>query len=150
MLRTRVAPPLLTVLAIVVMACASNRPAAPGLPAPASLVELQLTPSRDVAAFTVDRDTTWLRDAAKLTGRVVGGNADSLDFAPGELYRADGTHDRNLPRGLLVRLPRDPASGIAVHVVTHDTRPAVGVFTTVLVVAAAFVFYLSIMPREGT
>ena len=50
--------------------------------------------------------------------------------------------DANLPVGLLVRLPRDPASGVALHVVTGDTRPVVSIFTIALLAGAAWIVYV--------
>jgi hypothetical protein len=124
---------MLTAVALTTTAaCRAGLPAGPGLPTPNALVELRLDPPRDVAARR-HRETIWLTDVATLTGRVeVGSTTDTIEFILGDLRRADGVREANLPRGLLVRLPRDPASGVSLRVLTRDTRPGVTVFLIVL------------------
>ena len=139
----RRATPLLAVLAVGATSCAPRPSAAPGLPPRTALVELRLTPPRDLAAREAGGDTIRLRNVAWLAGRVAGGDADSLDFAPGELRRGDGVRDANLPRGLLVRLPRDPASGVALHMATRDTRPGVALLSLSIVALLATLVYVS-------
>lgn len=129
-------------LLVAATACGSWRPAGTKLPPPAALAELELAPPRDLAARNAAGDTVWLRHVAALTGRAAAGTTgDTLVFTPDGLRRVGGGREV-LPRGLTVRLPRDPAAGIRLRVERPDMRPDMLVVGVVLGTLAGIGLYV--------
>lgn len=92
----------------------SDAKTAEGIPVGAA-IRVTLTPSRDIAAVNVNRpDTTWLRGALKLTGRIDAIHGDTIHLAVTEAHMRSGRTEQFARARAVAAIHRGPDASIQV------------------------------------
>jgi len=119
----------------------SNRGREEGRP-PGSAVGIAFEPARDLAAIgPVGPDTTWLRGATSVVGRVIAERGDTLLVAVSETRGSAGTLKFPPGKGPATSVVRQP--GVAIQVLSRQPSRRDGAFVgtlTGLIVAMIALF----------